>query len=86
MKLSRPQRDVLTRVADGGVLIVRFERSGADVRQVCRLGGLEPHPMTVNALIVAGLLAPQDDVRDTSGRRTISYAVSYAGRAALDGA
>lgn len=83
VKLSRPQREVLDRMARGGVLFVRFERTATGVQETCWIGGIELHPMTVNALIAAGLVARQDEVRGKDGGRTASYAMSYTGQAAL---
>lgn len=83
MRLSRPQRDVLTRLANGGVLFVRFERTDTGVEETCWIGGRELHPMTVNALIAAGLVAQQDVVAGKNGGRTASYAMSYTGQVAL---
>lgn len=83
MKLSRSQRDVLARLAIGGVLFVRLERTEGGVQETCWIGSRELHPMTVNALITAGLIARQDEVQGRDGRRTASYSMSYTGRAAL---
>jgi hypothetical protein len=83
VKLSRSQRDVLARMATGGVLFVRLERTGSGVEETCWIGSFELNPMTVNALITAGLIARQDEVRGKNGGRTASYAMSYTGQAAL---
>ena len=83
MKLSRPQRDVLARLASGGVLFVRFERTESGVQETCWIGSFELNPMTVNALIAAGLIAQQDVVSGKNGGRTASYAMSYTGQVAL---
>ena len=83
MKLSRSQRDVLARMATGGVLFVRLERTGSGVEETCWIGSFELNPMTVNALITAGLIARQDETRGKTGQRTASYAMSYTGQAAL---
>lgn len=83
MKLSRSQRDVLARMATGGVLFVRLERTGSGVEETCWIGSFELNPMTVNALITAGLIARQDETRGKNGQRTASYAMSYTGQAAL---
>src|SRR5512145_2913395 len=67
VKLSRPQRDVLARMATGGVLFVRLERTDSGVEETCWIGSFELHPMTVNALIAAGLIARQDEIRGKNG-------------------
>ena len=85
MKLTRSQRDVLTRLAEGGVLFVRLERTTAGVQETCWIGGIELHPMTVNALITAGLVAQQHVVPGKNGVRTASYAMTYTGQVALQG-
>jgi len=83
VKLSRPQREVLARLETGGVLFVRYERTGTGVQETCWIGSFELHPMTVNALITAGLVAQQEVVPGKNGGRTASYAMSYTGQVAL---
>lgn len=83
MKLTRPQRSVLERMAEGGVLVVRLEPGEAGVQETCWLDSVELPAMTVNALITARLVEQQDDVRRTGRVRTTSYFVNTAGLAAL---
>src|SRR5262249_52956238 len=44
------------RMAEGGVLFVRLEPSAAGMEQTCWIGTAELLPMTVNALITAGVV------------------------------
>jgi hypothetical protein len=84
VKLSARQREVLERLAGGGVLMVRLEPGEAGVLlQRCWIGTVELLPMTVNALIAAGLL---DRIRalKTAGGLTATYVMGSAGQAALD--
>ncbi len=83
MKLSDRQRDVLSRMAQGGVLFVRFEPSEEGPQQKCWIGTMELLGMTVNALIVARLIE-RDRTYKTGGGLTTSYVMSLAGRAALE--
>jgi hypothetical protein len=83
VKLSQPQREVLERMAQGGVLFVRLVRSEGIVEQTCWIGPVELAPMTVNALITARLVERQDSVSRKAGTLTSSYVMSYAGQAAL---
>ena len=57
--------------------------AAGQVIQTQDVGSFELHPMTVNALIAAGLIARQDEIRGKNGQRTASYAMSYTGQAAL---
>lgn len=84
VKLTDRQHDVLTRMAQGGVLFVRFEPGEAGVQETCWIGTVELLPMTVNALIAARLIQ-RDKTFRTAGRLTASYVVSSAGQAALSG-
>jgi hypothetical protein len=81
VKLSARQHDVLRRMAEGGVLFVRLEATAAGMEQTCWIGTVELLPMTVNALITAGLVARDKTV--SADRLTASYVLSYAGQAAL---
>jgi hypothetical protein len=83
VKLSLPQREVLERMAHGGVLFVRLQPTEAGVEQTCWIGGIELPSMTVNALITARLLEQRDKVPQMNGALTASYVMSYAGQAAL---
>jgi hypothetical protein len=83
VKLSQPQREVLERMAHGGVLFVRLEPGEAGVRETCWIGTVELSPMTVNALITARLVEEQDKTPRKGGGLTTSYVMSYAGQAAL---
>ena len=83
MKLTTRQRDVLARMAQGGILFVRFEPSEAGLQESCRIGTVELFPMTVNALIAARLIQRDRTFRSGAGL-TASYVMSAAGRAALD--
>jgi hypothetical protein len=83
VKLSQPQREVLERMAQGGVLFVRLVRSEGVVEQTCWIGTVELPPMTVNALITARLVERQESVSKKGGSLTASYVMSYAGQAAL---
>jgi len=82
MKLSERQHDVLTRMAQGGVLFVKFEPSEAGAQETCWIGTVELLPMTVNALIAARLIQRNKTFR-TGGSLTASYVMSSAGQAAL---
>jgi hypothetical protein len=82
MKLSDRQQDVLKRMAQGGVLFVRFEPSEGGPQQMCWIGPVELLAMTVNALITARLIE-RDRTYKTGGGLTTSYVMSVAGRAAL---
>jgi hypothetical protein len=83
VKLTRHQRALLERMAEGRVLFVRLERGDAGTRETCWIDTVQFEPMTVNALITAGLVEQQDDVRRNAGAQTLSYHVSSSGLAAL---
>jgi hypothetical protein len=83
MKLSQPQREVLERMAQGGVLFVRLEPREAGVQETCWIGTVELAPMTVNALITARLVEQRDKIPGKGGGLTASYVMSFAGQAAL---
>ena len=83
MKLSHRQHDVLKRMAAGSVLVVSLEPGTTGSEQRCWIGSEEMLPMTVNALIAAGLVERIRAIR-TVGGLTSSYVVSSAGQAALD--
>jgi hypothetical protein len=82
VKPSARQRDLLARMARGRPLFVRLERSEGQLRETCWIGDAKLHPMIVNALIMAGLIEPHDEIRGRHGARTIAYGVSDAGRGA----
>ena len=82
MKLSERQREVLERLAHGGVLFVKLEPGEAGVQETCWIGTVELLPMTVNALITARLIE-RDKIFKRSGIQTVSYVMSFAGRVAL---
>jgi hypothetical protein len=82
VKLTDRQHDVLKRMAQGGVLFVKFEPSEAGMQQRCWIGTVELLPMTVNALIAARLVE-RDRAFRTGGGLTASYIMSSAGQAAL---
>jgi len=82
MKLSERQHEVLKRMAQGGILFVRLEPSGAGLEETCWIGTVELLPMTINALITARLIE-RDKTFRSGGTLTTSYVVSYAGQAAL---
>lgn len=86
MKLSPPQRRVLEQMVHGAVLFVRLEPGDPGLREVCWIGELELPPMTVNALIAARLIEPEDPASGTGRSRTVAYGMSYAGRQAVLGA
>jgi hypothetical protein len=83
MKLSARQHDVLKRMAQGGVLFVSLKPGEGGVEQTCWIGTAELLPMTINALITAGLIE-RDRMFRSGGRLTTSYVMSHAGQAALD--
>lgn len=70
------------RIAQGGVLFVRLERSESGTQESCWIGTVELLPMTVNALIAARLIERERTFR-TGGVLTASYVMSVAGQAAL---